>query len=140
MILIAAVDDRDGMMFNKRRQSQDQILRQRILEMTDHSRLWMNHYTGKQFMANDGVCPKQIQVDDDFMHKAAPGEYCFVEDVSAASYEKKIEQIILFKWNRKYPGDFFFDIDLKKDGWKLAVSEDFPGSSHEKITKEVYLR
>ena len=34
MILIAAVDDRGGLTFNRRRQSQDRILRQQILSMT----------------------------------------------------------------------------------------------------------
>ena len=34
LILIAAVDDRYGMMFHQRRQSQDRILREKILTMT----------------------------------------------------------------------------------------------------------
>ena len=34
MILIVAVDDRNGMTFNHRRQSQDKRLRERILSIT----------------------------------------------------------------------------------------------------------
>ena len=34
MIIIAAVDDRNGMMFNHRRQSQDKVLREKILSLT----------------------------------------------------------------------------------------------------------
>ena len=67
------------------------------------------------------------------MWEAAPGEYCFVEDISVAHFEKWAEQIILFKWNRKYPGDFYFDIDVQKPEWKLSHTEDFAGSSMKKL-------
>lgn len=42
MILIACVDDRAGIAFNHRRQSSDSVVRDRILELTAGSRLWMN--------------------------------------------------------------------------------------------------
>ncbi len=137
MMIIAAVDDRNGMMFHHRRQSQDRVLRQRVLALTADSRLWMNHYTKKQFSESDAP---QINVDERFLSEAAPGEYCFVEDVAAAPYEKWVEKIILFKWNRKYPGDFYFDIDVHGNGWRLTSTEEFRGSSHDKITMEVYTR
>lgn len=137
MIIIAAVDDGNGILFNNRRQSQDRVLREKMLALTTGSRLWMNHYTEQQF--KDANAP-HINVDDCFLNEAAPGEYCFVENVSVAPYEAYVEKIILFKWNRKYPGDFFFDIDLTNGAWHLASTEEFPGSSHEKITMEVYRR
>lgn len=139
MILIAAVDDNNGMLFNKRRQSQDRALRERILSLSARSRLWVNHYTEKQF-AQDGQVVNHLNADDSFMDKAANGEYCFVENTAAAPYEDRAEQIILFHWNRRYPADLFFDIDLAAGGWRLSSSEDFPGYSHEKITMEVYDR
>ncbi len=95
----------------------------------------MNSYSAKQFGENAGV---QINVSEDFMSKALPGEFCFVEDKSVAPYVHMIERIILFKWNRVYPGDTFFEISLTEDKWKLIESEEFPGYSHEKITMEVY--
>lgn len=137
MIIIATVDDRNGMAFNHRRQSQDRVLREKILALTAGKRLWMNHYSEKQFQ-NDNAT--QINVDDNFLNEAAPGEFCFIEDQSANAYEKWIEKIILFKWNRKYPGDLHFDIDVKGPDWHLEHTEDFTGSSHEKITMEVYSR
>lgn len=139
MNIIVCVDDNYGMMFNKRRQSQDRVLREHILSLSSQSRLWINHYSEKQFV-QDGNSTEHLNVDDDFLDKAAPGEYCFVEDSPVAPYEKNAEKIILFKWNRKYPGDFHFDIDLSGGRWKLTSSEDFPGSSHEKITMEVFER
>lgn len=137
MIVIAAVDDGNGMMFNRRRQSQDRVLRKKVLALTAGNRLWMSHYTARQFADCQA---NHICADDAFLEKAAPGEYCFVEDAPVAPHAASVEQVILFKWNRRYPSDASFDIDLSAPGWKLASTEDFPGSSHEKITMEVYTR
>lgn len=136
MIIIAVIDDRNGLLFNKRRQSQDYILYEKILELTSNSCLWMNSYSSKQFAQHPA---QHLTVDDEFLDKASEGEYCFIENVSTLPYLSKIEKIILYKWNRKYPGDFFFDIPLEQ-GWKITEVEDFPGSSHENMTKEVYER
>ena len=45
MIIMICLDDRGGMLFNKRRQSQDVLLRQQILTETAGGRLWMNSYS-----------------------------------------------------------------------------------------------
>lgn len=133
MILIVCVDDSGGMLFNHRRQSQDHLLRERILRLTAGKQLWMNHYSAKQF---DAI--PQVKVDDNLLSKASAGEYCFVEDALLSPYEKRAEKIILFKWNRRYPGDLYFDINLNNGSWKMTNTQDFQGSSHEKITMEVY--
>ena len=98
----------------------------------------MNAYTFKLFK---DAQPADIRVDEDFLKKAGPGELCFAETVSPGAYlapegQCQIERIVLFKWNRRYPGDVYFDIDLKR--FNLIRSEDFAGSSHEKITMEIY--
>ena len=49
MIIMVCVDDNNGMMFNKRRQSQDRVLRQRMLELAGEKKLWMNDYSRRQF-------------------------------------------------------------------------------------------
>ena len=133
MIVIVILDDRNGMMFNHRRQSQDRILRAHILDMIGGQKLWMNSYSAKLY----GVMPP-ICVDDNFLDKAGQGEFCLVENSSLLLYEKKIENIVCFRWNQKYPGDFFLDIPL--DNWKIVYTDEFAGSSHKKITKEIYER
>ena len=72
------------------------------------------------------------------MEKAGEKDYCFVENLEIENFRDKIEKIILCKWNRKYPGDFFFTIDVNDGNWKLIDVEEFSGSSHEKITLEGY--
>ena len=137
MNIIAVIDDGGGLMFNRRRQSQDRILRERILRLSDGARLWMNAYTRKQFDDIDSV---RVSVDEDFLQKAADGDYCFVENSPVLPVLDRVERLILFRWNRAYPSDLKFDLDLSAPGWILLETDEFPGYSHEKITEEVYVR
>ena len=138
MIILAVVDDNNGMLFNKRRQSQDRVLRQQILSQTQETCLWMNSYSYKQFSKEiSGDETGWVKVDEAFLNEVGQGEFCFVENVDILPYLERIEKIILFKWNRVYPADCYFPIDLS--GWRLMETEEFIGSSHEKITKEVYI-
>ncbi len=90
MIVVAVVDDNMGMMFNKRRQSKDRALRERILALAGKGKLWMNEYTYQQFSDCD---TGGIQVDPDFLDKAGGGEFCFVENDSVVPCAKDIEKI-----------------------------------------------
>ena len=65
-------------------------------------------------------------------------DFCFIED-GVYSIDNA-DEIILCKWNRHYPADKFFDVDLKSLGFKKAKSADIVGNSHEKITIEIYRR
>ena len=137
MNIIAVIDDGGGLMFNRRRQSQDRILRERILRLSDGARLWMNAYTRKQF---DDIDPERVSVDEDFLQKAADGDYCFVENSPVLPVLDRVERLILFRWNRAYPSDLKLDLDPSAPGWILLETDEFPGYSHEKITEEVYVR
>ena len=132
MKVIVCVDDKGGVMFNHRRQSQDRILRERILEMTAGRTLWMNSYSAKMF----GNLPS-IAVAEDFLDRSGEDDFCFVENISIAGHEYAVKEIILFKWNRTYPADTYFRFPGEPK-YKLTDTCDFAGSSHEKITKEVY--
>ena len=135
MILIVAVDDNKGLTFNHRRQSQDSILREHILHLCGEKPLWVNAYTARQFSPEQA---EKLHISEDFLAEAQTGDFCFLENCSALPYADKIEQVILYKWNRRYPADLSFDIPLTESEWILESTEDFVGSSHEKITKEVY--
>lgn len=134
MILVTAIDDRMGMMFNRRRQSQDRGLREDLLQSLGQARLWMSPYTAKQFAQDRDI---RICVDDCFLEKAGEGEYCFLEDPTILTDVSQVEKLIIYWWNRVYPSDRSFPIDLRT--WTLASVAEFPGHSHEKITKEEYI-
>ena len=137
MIVIACLDNDGGMMFNHRRQSQDRYLRDRIVEITGDSALWMNHYSAGQFDA--GSIP-HLNIDDAFLREAVDGDYCFVEDAPLAAFEKWIEKLIIFRWNRTYPADQHFDLLLTPDKWRKVETKEFAGHSHDLITMEVYTK
>ena len=135
MNIIVCVDNRMGVMFNNRRQSRDKILCRKVLELAQNNRLLLNSYSAVLFDGSD----KDVIVDDEFLKNAENGDFCFVDCNDIAPYVSKTEKLIVFRWNRDYPYDYRLDIDLCS-GWKLIDSEDFKGSSHDKITMEVYVR
>lgn len=134
MIVIACVDDNNGMMFNHRRQSQDRFLVEDMIHSSKGKKLYMKEYSYTMFRSFN---PENCIVDNDFLNQAGQGDYCFVEDMSLAEYEQQIEKLIIYKWNKRYPADFSLDICMD-DGWNLVDSKEFKGYSHEKITKEIY--
>lgn len=140
MIVIACVDNNMGMLFNQRRQSQDRVLREKILQRCKGKKLWMNAYSYKQFEKQAANKDITICVAEDFLIIAGAGDYCFIENADVANCSDKIEQIILFFWNRDYPADLYFTVPVNSKPWRLVSREDFCGSSHEKITEEVYNR
>ena len=98
MIVITCLDQKNGMMFNHRRQSQDSVLREHVAKLVANVPLWMNHYSASQF---DTESIPNLNIDDAFLQEAAQGEYCFVEDAPLAPFEKWIERIVIFRWGRR---------------------------------------
>ena len=135
MNVIVCLDDNNGMMFNKRRQSQDKVLRCSIKELVKDSTLFMNEYSYKLYKdIDDG----NIKVCDDFLNNCTNDDFCLVENLTLATYKNKIDTIIIYNWNRNYPSDFKFDINIKDNNWTLIKSENLKGNSHDKITKNIY--
>ena len=130
MILISCADNALGLRFNHRRQSRDRVVCGRMLEKSG-GRLWLAEKSKGLFAdfpeaelniaANPGEVPE--------------GGFCFWEGPT----EAPAETIILYRWNRDYPGDEFFSFPGGKESWQLEGQEDFPGFSHEKITEEIYI-
>ncbi len=134
MIAIVCIDGSGGMLFNRRRQSQDRLLREDLLREAEGRTLWMNAYSAKQFK----TLPETVRTAEDFLDQAGNGDLCFVEDRDPACYAGQLEGLIVYRWNRNYPADLFFTVPL--EDWTLSRQAEFAGSSHEKITKEVYTK
>jgi len=129
MILLLCIDEKDGMLFGGRRQSKDRALRERMLSLAASSRLIVNAFTAKQFEEEGFV------LSEDPAGEAMAGDLVFLEDLPLP--KENIEKIVLYHWNRRYPADRFFDRKLL-DGRKKVKTTDFIGSSHEKITEEIW--
>ena len=108
MIVITCLDQKNGMMFNHRRQSQDSVLREHVAKLVANVPLWMNHYSARQF---DTESITNLNIDD-----------------------------AIFRWDRTYPTDRYFDLQLGSGQWHLVGTSEFAGHSHDLITMEVYER
>lgn len=134
MDVIVCLDDRNGMLFNHRRQSRDRKITEDILCHLQGRRLLINSFSAPLFAGKEGVVE-----NNSFLQQAGEGDICFVEDQPLRPYEEKIGELIVYRWNRLYPADISLDISLS-DGWQLCSRAEFAGNSHEKITKEIYKR
>lgn len=133
MIVIVCLDEAGGMMFNRRRQSRDQVVTERIRDICRGKLLWMNEYSGKIYGDLDGV---EVRTAEDFLARAGEGELCLAEAGGLGPVIEKIEGIHVFWWNRTYPADVRLDVNL--DEWEKTAAAEYPGNSHEKITEEFY--
>ena len=133
MILIVCVDDEMGMAFNGRRQSRDRVVCHDIVDMAGGKPILMNERSLKLFDGEEGVF---CAVRDGFDGIGA-GEVCFIEFEPVEKMAERAEKVILYRWNRRYPADLHCAIPLEK--WKKEETVEFPGYSHELITREVYV-
>ena len=127
------VDDDYGIMFNNRRVSKDSVLNEHIIKMLDGRKLWLSLYSKQLFGDYEN-----LEVNQEFGF-AGKDDFCFVEDSEIVSYEDMVDEVYLYKWNRKYPSDVKFPKDMLKD-FDMDGAADFEGNSHEKITEERYVR
>lgn len=133
MNVLVCIDKDNGMMFFGKRQSQDIVQREKMLELIGQQKVFMTAYSAKLF-DNDN----RIVIDDNYLTNATENDYCFIEN---GDYDiDKCSVVVLYKWNRKYPADRYFDVQKLKKDFKLVKKTDFVGNSHEKITEEVYER
>ena len=130
MNIALCVDDDMGMLFNSRRQSRDRELIKDFAETVGENKIFIAPYSEILFQEYN------VTTDKKMLDVAGENDFCFVEKENILPFSSKINKLIIYKWNRKYPSDFTF---LMPEGFKLAETYDFKGSSHEKITKEVYI-
>lgn len=133
MDIIVCLDDKNGMGFNKRRQSRDRVLMQHMLQFAAGKPLWAAPGSAALF----NPLPENVRVGENYLLQAGAGEYCFVEDGKWEEFAHKAEKIIVYRWNRCYPADIRFpEAELKR---RVLVSRtDFSGHSHDRLTQEVY--
>ena len=84
----------------------------------------------------DGLCgrPERHGLQ---LPPAEPGPGGAGGPAGRAPFAGRVERVVLYRWDRAYPADLYWDLSL--EGWTLARREEFPGFSHEIITKEVYI-
>ena len=132
MKLIVCLSDDGGMMFNHRRQSRDRVLIADMVQHTRHATLWVSPYSIPLFGED---CP-HLQVTPNPGKVAGENDYCFVEDTPLPQNFEEVNELLIYRWNRLYPSDVRFVCDTS--AFSLTESLEFVGSSHDKITKEIW--
>lgn len=127
MTLYICLDDRNGLKFNKRRQSRDAAVLEDIRsQIAENLRI-------------EPFSEKLIQeAEIPYVLSSEAAEDYFAEDVPSEEILNQTERIVIYRWNRHYPADVRWDPDLSALGFSLRETTEFPGTSHEKITREVY--
>lgn len=135
MTVFVCVDDENGMLFNRRRQSRDRVLIEDVLRTAGGVPLWVSPYSAPLFAEADPA----VHTAEQPLEAAGAEGACFVETPPLAPWLARIQTLIVYRWNRLYPADRRLDIDPAQ-GFSLRETSEFAGSSHEKITKEVWSR
>lgn len=154
MKLILCADQKNGLLFNRRRQSQDRELRKRILSIIGDEKLYLSAYSAGQFTETQWM-DRLVICEEPKAAAEAGAAWYFAEGQSlkGATEARAADAVILYRWDRVYPADTYLDLALPRpeDGaahdfaegavrWRLAGAEEFAGYSHEKITEETYIR
>lgn len=134
MTVIICTDERGGMLFNKRRVSKDRLVIKDIEKEIGDGILYISDFSEALFLESE---ISALSVSDP-LSAAEKEDFVFIENFTLKERLSKIEKIIIYRWNRKYPFDFSLDINPFKCGFSLTATADFKGSSHDKITKEIY--
>lgn len=127
MTLYICLDDRNGLKFNKRRQSRDAAVLEDIRSQLTAA-LLIDPYSETLILGAGIPYVLPPEIAEDF----------FAEDVPSEELLAQTEKIVIYRWNRHYPADVRWEPDLEKQGFALRETTEFPGTSHEKITREVY--
>lgn len=136
MRIAVCLDDRLGMLFNRRRQSRDRVVIADLIGSLGDARLRIAPFSERLF---EGV-ERELLVSEDFLESAEGDDVCFVEDRSLGAVADRIDVLTVYRWNRHYPADFYFDLDLQASGFRLCERVELAGYSHETITKETYTK
>ena len=127
------LDDGLGMMFCGKRQSRDRLLIRDLLQSIEDRPLWIHPYSKPLF---EGTAAPNVSEHP--MEDCPNGAVCFLETEPPTAHLPQIERILLYRWNRLYPSDLRFQIHPLQLGYRLTEASELVGSSHDKITKEVY--
>lgn len=122
------------MMFNRRRVSRDKLLIENLAELVGDAVLYVEPYSAELFsdVSLNVICT------DAPMRAAEADDYVFVETFSPKPYLAAAHELVVYKWNRRYPYDVSMGFEPAAEGFRLAESVDFVGNSHDKITREIY--
>ena len=134
MTVFLCTDERGGMIFMNRRVSSDRVLTKDIENSVGDGVLYISDFSELLFENSDisvMSVPNPLEI-------AGKEDFVFIENFTLKGAIEKIDRLVIYNWNRKYPFDFSLDVNPLNEGFRLVESYEFKGKSHDKITKEIY--
>ena len=119
MKIFVCLDEKGGMMFNHHRQSRDRILMADMKTSVEASPLLVSPYSEKLVREHGIPC----SVHENLLSVSGSDDFCFVEDTDASDYADRIDTVIIYKWNKRYPADVFLKLDMSP--FKMVSVYDF---------------
>lgn len=143
MKIVFVLDQKNGMMFNHRRQSFDQAIIKKIVEDVNEvkGRLWLSNYSKDLFTSYDvNVMP----LEEFDLTKANDNDVVYVENIDVdleamiADKEASIE-LNFYRWDKVYPSDkkMIFTKELL-DAFFVKDSYEMSGETHDVISVEIW--
>lgn len=129
------LDDRNGMLFNHRRQSRDAAVLEDIRAGIPGV-LTIDPFS--ENLIREAEIPYVLAPEN--LDSLPEDAHFFAEDRQADEIAQLASVIVIYRWNRHYPADTHWDIDPAAFGFSLQDTREFVGTSHEKITREVYAK
>ena len=86
MHVILCADDRNGMMFHRRRQSRDRAVLEDIEKLRAGKKLLMNKYSDKMFSEYGYSDHETFESSEAALTAAGEDDFCFLEDISPYRY------------------------------------------------------
>lgn len=136
MTAVVCISNDGGMLFNKRRQSRDRLLIEDFASLSSESTVFISEFSSSLFEKSN----ISVIATSNPLFSAEEGDFAFVEDRGLLDFKDKIKTLIIYKWNRDYPSDFKLDLNPENENMHLSEIFEFPGKSHEKITRERWER
>ncbi len=132
LTVFICLDKGGGMLFNERRQSRDSKVIADIINSVGEDDLYIKPFSSELFSQADGIIESAAPFDE------RDAKFIFAEDMISRAQLEKADKLIIYRWNKVYPADVYFDFSPTSEGMRLSYKLEFAGSSHECITKEVY--
>lgn len=134
MNIIICLDTKNGMAFNRRRQSRDRCVIADMEKSIPNAEILASSYSKPLFEGGN----IKVKYSDNYLDLATDEDYCFVEREQLCPYKDKISTVTVYRWDKAYPADVTLDLPL--DSMKAVSTAELEGYSHKKIIKEIYTK
>lgn len=103
-----------------------------------HLIMCMDNRQGMSFNGRKQSRDRVVDRDINEILRSEEGEFYTIDRWDNSFDMNQIDTIIVYCWNKKYPADEFCPIDFST--WEFIDEVEFPGYSHDKITRRRYKR